>query len=104
MGKTKKEKRALFKCPIIISILFAYNNDTAACAEPKITPNKIPIIQQIKSCFSFSLPLDLSNIHFPITIRNVKIEDQKTGKNTINSITNNVDVSILIMPSIPSHS
>ena len=103
MGKIKK-KKAPFKCPIIILILFVYNNDTATCAVPKMTPNKIPTIQQIKSCFSFSPPFDLSNTHFPITIRNVKIEDQKTGKNTINSITNNADVSILTMPSIPSHS
>ena len=76
---------------------------TAQFTVPSITPTRIPTIAQIKSCFSSFLPFDLSRAHLPITIKKVNAEDQKTGKNTINNITNKAEVSILIMPSVPNH-
>lgn len=81
-----------------------FYNTIAIYAILNIAPIITPITEQIKSCFSCSLPRFSSNMHFPVTSRKLAIIDAHSGKNNLKNITNNAEDSKLASPLNPSQS
>lgn len=81
----------------------SYNKITAACTEPRITPIITPAQAHIRSCFSFSEPLDLSKAHLAQIAISANITDQTIGNRIMKKIVSKAELSKLIIPSSPSH-